>query len=165
MKAKLVLLGICIAVLSMGATTKIKDGKAMTGNSLTSFGEYTVVNSDVPMIYKKQALKTYDLSYENSNKPVSIGVLCEDELQCKTFIVRCPEFEIEYVCVNHVFGVKKIENRFQELSKEEMELKLNKVSYFSQKVICQNIKSEDELLGLIACYFPNLIREEYQADL
>ncbi|WP_346854097.1 hypothetical protein [uncultured Draconibacterium sp.] len=164
MKTKLVLLSICIAILSMGATAKIKDGKAMTGNSLTEFGKYTIVNSDVPMVYNDQALKTFELTYENTNNPVTIGLLCEDKEKCKTFIVRTDDFEIEYTCKNQVFGVKKIEPRFQELPKEEMEMKLNKVSYYSQRVICQNKKSEDELLGLIACYLPDLVNDEYQAS-
>ncbi len=164
MKTKLVLLAICVALLSMGATAKIKDGKAMTGNSLTSFGKYTIVNSDIPMVYENQVLKTYDLTYENTNNKIRIGILCEDKLKCKTFIVRTDEFEIEYACRNNVFGVKKIEKRFQELPKEEMDLKLNKVSYYAQRVICQNKKSEDDLLGLIACYFPDLVNEEYQAS-
>ncbi|MCY1723360.1 hypothetical protein OU798_23620 [Prolixibacteraceae bacterium Z1-6] len=164
MKTKLVLFSICLAILSMGATAKIKDGKALTGNSLTEFGKYTVVNSDVPMVYKNQVLKTFELTYENTDNPIRIGLLCEDELKCKTFIVRTDDFEIEYTCRNNVFGVKKIEKRFQKLPKEEMELKLNKVAYYSQRVICQNKKSEDELLGLIACYLPDLVNDEYQAS-
>jgi hypothetical protein len=45
-----------------------------------------------------------------------------------------------------------------------MDAKLNRVSYFAQRVICTNKKSEDELLGLIACYFPALVNEDYQAN-
>lgn len=164
MKTKLVLFSICIAILSMGATAKIKDGKAMTGNSLTEFGKYTIVNSQAPMVYQDQVLETYELTYENTSVPVRIGILCEDEKKCKTFIVRTEEFEIEYACRNNVFGVKKMESRFQQLPKEEMELKLDKVAYYAQRVICQNKKSQDDLLGLIACYFPDLIKDEYQAS-
>lgn len=164
MKTKLVLFSICLAILSMGATAKIKDGKAMTGNSLTEFGKYTIVNSQAPMVYQDQVLETFELTYENTSAPVRIGILCEDEKKCKTFIVRTEEFEIEYACRNNVFGVKKMESRFQELPKEEMELKLDKVAYYAQRVICQNKKSQDDLLGLIACYFPDLIKDEYQAS-
>ncbi|WP_319267691.1 hypothetical protein [uncultured Draconibacterium sp.] len=164
MKTKLVLFSICIAILSMGATAKIKDGKAMTGNSLTEFGKYTIVNSSAPMVYENEVLDTYELTYENTNAPVRIGVLCEDKKNCKTFIVRTDEFEIQYACRNNVFGVKKMEPRFQELPNEEMELKLDKVAYYAQRVICQNKKSEDDLLGLIACYFPDLVKDEYQAN-
>ncbi|MEN8116366.1 MAG: hypothetical protein ABFS16_05275 [Bacteroidota bacterium] len=163
MKTKLILLSICVAILSMGATAKIKDGKALTGNSLTDFGKYTITKSDAPMVYKNEVLKTFDLTYENTTNPVRIGVVCEDE--CTTYIVRTEEFEVEYACRKGVFGVKKIEKRFQELPKEEMDLKLNKVSYYAQRVICgSNKKCEDDLLGLIACYFPDLINEDYQAS-
>jgi hypothetical protein len=60
--------------------------------------------------------------------------------------------------------VKKLEAQYQQLPKEEMDAKLDRVNYFAQRVICQNKKSEDELLGLIACYFPKLIKEDYQAN-
>jgi len=163
MKAKLFLFTICLAILGMGATAKIKDGKAMTGNSLTDFGKYTLVNSDAPMVVNNKVVKTYELTYENTDNPIRIGVVDDKKKDCKTFIVRSDEFEIEYTCIKGVFGVRKMESKYQELPKEEMELKLNKVSYYAQRVICQNKKSEDELLGLIACYFPNLVNEEYQA--
>ena len=39
---------------------------------------------------------------------------------------------------------------------------LDKEGYFTQRVISQKPKTEGELLGLIACYFPNLIKDEYQ---
>jgi hypothetical protein len=162
MKAKLVLFTICVALLSFTVDAKIKDGKTMTGNSLSEFGKYTVTQSDNPMVYKDQVLETYELTYENTNNPVFIGVL--KEKKCRSFIVRNDEFEIQYTCNNGVFGVKKIEKRFQTIPKEELEMKLNKVSYYAQRVICQEKKSTDEILGLIACYFPDLVNEEYQAS-
>lgn len=162
MKAKLVLLAICVALLSVNVNGKIKDGKAMTGNSLSDFGQYTITHSESPMVYQNKVLETYDLNYENTANPLRIGVL--QERKCKTFIVRNDEFEIQYTCNNGYFGVKKIEKRFQEIPKEEMEVKLNKVGYYAQRVICQDKKSTDDLLGLIACYFPDLVNEEYSAS-
>ena len=164
MKTKLVLLSVCLAILSMATTAKIKDGKAMSGNSLTEFGRYTIVNSSSPMVCDDKVLETYELTYANTNHPVQIGVLSEDNKKCTTFIVRTDDFEIQYACKNHVFGVKKMEPRFQQLPKEEMNLKLDRVAYYSQRVICQNRKSKDDLLGLIACYFPDLVKDEYQAN-
>lgn len=162
MKTKLFILTICVALVSLGASAKIKDGKALTGNSLTEFGKYTIVVSDAPMVVNNEVVKTYDLMYENTVNPVRVGLVQEE--QCTTFVVRTDEFEIQYSCNKGVFGVKKIESRFQTLPKEEMDAKLNRVSYFAQRVICTNKKSEDELLGLIACYFPALVNEEYQAN-
>jgi hypothetical protein len=162
MKTKLFILTICVALVSLGASAKIKDGKALTGNSLTEFGKYTIVASDAPMVINNEVVKTYDLMYENTVNPVRVGLVQEE--QCTTFVVRTDDFEIQYSCNKGVFGVKKIESRFQTLPKEEMDAKLNRVSYFAQRVICTNKKSEDELLGLIACYFPALVNEDYQAN-
>lgn len=162
MKTKLFILTICVALLSLGASAKIKDGQALTGNSLTEFGKYTVMVSDAPMVINGEVVKTYDLMYENTSNPIRVGMVKEDK--CRTFIVRTDDFEIQYSCNNGVFGVKKIENRFQTLPKEEMDAKLDRVNYFSQKVISTNQKSEEELLGLIACYFPKLVKEDFQAN-
>jgi hypothetical protein len=162
MKTKLFILTICVALVSLGANAKIKDGKALTGNSLTDFGKYTVMVSDAPMLINNEEVKTYDLTYENTSEPIRVGVVKTEE--CVTFIVRSGEFEIEYTCNKGVFGVKKIESKYQTLPKEEMDAKLDRVNYFAQRVICKNKKSEDELLGLIACYFPKLVNEEYQAS-
>jgi len=162
MKTKLFILTICVALVSLGASAKIKEGKALTGNSLTEFGKYTITVSDEPMIIASEAVKTYDLMYENTGNPIRVGLVQEE--QCTTFIVRSGDFEIQYSCNKGVFGVKRIESRFQTLPKKEIDAKLNKVNFFSQRVISANKKSEEELLGLIACYFPVLVNEEYQAS-
>ena len=162
MKTKLFLLTICVALLSLGASAKIKDGQALTGNSLTDFGKYTVMVSDAPMVINDEVVKTYDLTYEKTANPIRIGVVKGEE--CVIFVVRTDDFEVQYTCNKGIFGVKKIDPKYQTLPKEEMDAKLDRVSYFSQRVICNNQKSEDELLGLIACYFPSLINDEYQAS-
>lgn len=161
MKAKLVFLSICVLFLGVGASAKFKDGKAITGNSLTNFGKYTIVKSDAPMVVDNKVVKTFDLMYENTSAPVRIGVV--ETKNCTNFLLRSDEFEIQYVCRNNVFGVKKMDKKFRELPAEATDSKLNKASYFAQRIICQNPKTEDELLGLIACYFPHLVNEQYQA--
>jgi len=163
MKTKLFLLSICVLFLSAGASAKIKDGKSLTGNSLTNFGKYTVVKSDAPMVVDDQVLKTFDLTYENTSSPIRIGVL-EEKKNCTTFLLRSDEFEIQYKCNKGVFGVQRMAKEYCELPDEATSSKLNKVSFYSQRVICQNPKTRDELLGLIACYFPNLVNEQYQAS-
>lgn len=163
MKTKLVLLAVCVLALSVvTSAAKIKDGQAMTGNSLSEMGQYTITHSDAPMVYDNQVLPTYELRYENAANPVQIAVV--QDKKCKTFIVRNDEFEVQYTCQNGVFGVKKLDKKFQEIPEEEMNMKLNRVGYYAQRVICNDKKSEDDYLGLIACYFPELVNEEYQAN-
>ena len=162
MKTKLFILTVCVALLSLGASAKIKTGQALTGNSLTEFGNYSITVANAPMMVNNEAVKTYDLMYDNTSNPVKIGVVKTED--CSKFIVRTDEFEVQYTCNKGVFGVKKIEAQNQQLPKEEIDAKLERFNYFSQRVICQDKKSEDELLGLIACYFPKLIKEDYQAS-
>ena len=139
---------------------RIRDGKAITGSSLSEFGNYSIEAAKAPMTVDGQDLKTYELVYENANRAVQIGVL--PAKNCTNFILKTDMFEIEYVCRNHVFGVKKISRSYAGISKEINEVVLDKVGYFAQRIITQNPKTEAELLGLIACYFPNLINESYR---
>jgi hypothetical protein len=162
MKTKIFILTICAALIGVSASAKIKDGRALSGNSLTELGKYKVVNAEAPMVINDKAVTTYDLTYENTSETIRIGLVKDGK--CLNYIVRTGDFEMQYTCNKGMFGVKKTEKRFQEIPKDEVNVKLDKVSYYSQRVICQNKKSEDELLGLIACYFPALMNEEYLAS-
>ncbi len=162
MKTKMYFLGIFLLVLVMGVSAKIKDGQAITGNSLTDFGKYTIMVAENPMVVNNQAVKTYELVYENTANPVRIGVL--KEKKCTTFLIRSEEFEVQYDCNKNVFGVKKMDKKYRELPEASSDSKINKVSFYSQRVISQSPKTEDQLLGLIACYFPTLVDEQYHAQ-
>ncbi len=162
MKTKLLILTICLGLVSLGTSAKIKDSKVLTGKSLTEFGQYSITVSNAPMVVNNEVVKTFDLTYENIKNPVHIGVVRDKNKV--TYIVRSNEFEVLYSCKKGVFGVKSMENKFRTLPKDEMAKKLDEVSFYSQRVICTNEKSEDELLGLIACYFPALVNEKYQAS-
>jgi len=163
MKTKLFILTMGVMVLAFTAMGRHQNEKATTGNSMTDFGKYKITASDEPMVVNNQALPTFDLSYENLNEVVKIGLVQEEK--CITFIVRTDDFEIAYACNNGVFGVKRIDSKYQNLSKEAMDAKINRSSYLSQKVICTNKKPQEELLGLIACFFPNLINDDFRASL
>ena len=75
MKTKLFILTICVALVSLGASAKTKDAKALTGNSLTEFGKYTLMVSDAPMVINDVEVKTYDLMYDNTTNPIRVGLV------------------------------------------------------------------------------------------
>ena len=161
MKTKFFIITICLAIVSFGVQARVKDAKAVTGMSLSEFGKYTIQMTDSPMKINGMELKTYELVYENADRTVQIGVL--PQKKCTNFILKTDLFEIEYVCNKGVFGVKKMNRDYANISKDINEVVLDKVGYFAQRVITQHPKTEEELLGLIACYFPNLIKDEYKA--
>ena len=154
-------LGIFLLTLVMGVSAKVKEGQTITGNSMTNFGKYTIVKSESPMVINNQTVTTYELMYENTANPVRIGVV--KEKKCTTFVVRSDQFEVQYDCNKSIFGVKKMDKKYRELPETSCDSKINKVSFYAQRVISQNPKTEDELLGLIACYFPTLVDEQYHA--
>ena len=160
MKSRLILITLCFAVFSFGLQAKVKDAKPITGKSLTTFGKYTISPVEFPMVIKGEEVKTYELNYANCNRAIQIGVV--PEKNCTNFIMKCDQFEIEYVCKKGVFGVKKMSNAYSDIPKDMNEAVLDRFNYLTQRVISQKPKTENELLGLIACYFPKLIKEEYQ---
>ncbi len=162
MKTKLVLFSIGLVMVGLAASAKMKDGQVLKGNSLTDLGNYSITKSEVPMIVNNKEVETYDLIYENASSPVKIGVI--DEKKCKTFLVRSSEFEAQYACERNFFGVKKMDKKYRQLSEAISDAKINRVSLYAQRVITQNPKSEEDLLGLIACYLPNLVDKQYLAQ-
>jgi len=110
-----------------------------------------------------ETLKTYDVSYVNSDSPILIGV--KKTKKCMNFIVRSKNFEVEYVCNKHVFGVKRINKEYQTISLSEINQMMDNADFYSQRIISQYPKTEEELLGLIACYFPSLIKDDHLAEL
>lgn len=160
MKTKISFITMALLLVALISSARIKDAKALTGTSLSAFGKYTIEVANSPMKINGEEVKTYQLAYENADRTVTIGVL--PQKTCTNFIIRTSMFEIEYVCNKGIFGVKKINQNYATIAKDMNEVVLDRVGYFSQKVITQNKKTEDELLGLIACYFPNLIKEEYR---
>ena len=163
MKTKLGILTVCLLLVSLFAVAKEKGASLISGQSLTELGQYNISTSTQAMMVGDEMLKTYELIYTNSDSPVLIGV--KKTKKCKSFIVRTDNFEVEYVCNKSVFGVKRISKEYQTISETAINQMLDNANFYSQRVISQYPKSEEELLGLIACYFPSLIKEEHLAEL
>ena len=155
-----VLMTFCIA--AMGAKVKNTTYAELKGNSDTEFGDYRLGKAVTPMVINNQEVKTYKLSYNNAEKNILIGIV--PTKKCRNFIVKSDLFEIEYVCNRGVFGVKMMNSAYSSIDKNKNEEYLDRVQYFAQKVISNSPKSEEELLGLIACYFPHLIKDNYLAQ-
>jgi hypothetical protein len=130
---------------------------------LTELGQYSINTSSEALRIGDETLKTYELKYSNSDSPVLIGV--KKTKKCMNFIVRTDNFEVEYVCNKHVFGVKRINKEYQTVSRETIDKMMDNADFYSQRVISQYPKTEEELLGLIACYFPSLIKDQNLSSL
>jgi hypothetical protein len=161
MKTKMYFFSVCLLLAAFVVTAKKEGGQVISGNSLTDFGAFTLVESQTKMVVANQAIPTWELIYENTSKPLQIGVI--KDKKCTSFLVRSGEFEAQYSCAKNVFGVKKMDSQYRELPEEEFNSKLSKTDFYAQRVISQKPKTEEEMLGLIACYFPNLVDPQYHA--
>ena len=163
MKTKLVTLTFVLLLVGLVTVATGKSTSLISGQSLTELGQYSISNSDEVLTLGGEAVKTYELNYTNSESPVLIGV--KKTKKCMNFVVRTDNFEVEYVCNKHVFGVKRISKEYQTVNSDLINEMMNNAQFYTQRVISQNPKSEEELLGLIACYFPPLIKENYLAKM
>jgi len=163
MKTKLGILTMSLLLVCLFTTAKGSGTSLLSGQSLTELGQYSINVSDDQMKIGDEALKTYELSYSNSDSPVLIGV--KKTKKCMNFIVRTDNFEVEYVCNKHVFGVKRINKDYQTVDAKVVNAMMDNADFYTQRVISQNPKTEAELLGLIACYFPSLIKDEKLASI
>lgn len=161
MKTKLFILTICVALANFGVSAKISDSKTLSGNSLTEFGKYSITVSENAMLINSNPVKTFELTYENADAPVQIGLIREKE--CVTYLVRSDEFEIQYTSKKGSFGVERISHKYQTLPKKEVTAKLSKNNFLSQKILSSNELSTDQHLGLIACFLPQLTNENAMA--
>jgi len=163
MKTKLAFLTFGFLLVSLFAVAKERGTTVVSGQSLTELGQYTISLSPEAIKIGDEVLNTYQLVYSESDSPVLIGV--KKTKKCMNFIVRTEDFEIEYICNKHVFGVKKVNEAYREVDLATVNAMLDNSQYYTQRVISQTPKNEEELLGLIACYFPLLIKEQFRAQI
>ncbi len=161
MKAKLaILVVIFLCIASIGKTS---EHGVIRGDSMTTLGEFSITPALFPLEISGTTFETHLLKYENAKRPIRIGV--ETKKKCVNFIVKGPNFEIEYICDKGVFGAKPISELYQEIKENVNMVVVDKHQLDCQKVISMTEKSNEELLSLIACYLPMLIREQYRMQI
>lgn len=163
MKTGIGILMLCLLLVGYTSTAKTKEASMLSGQSLTELGEYQINQSTQQLMIGNEPVKTYELTYSNGDSPVLIGV--QKTKKCLNFIVRSQNFEIMYICNNHVFGAKRAYKEYQTIPAEQITKLMDNSDYWAQRVISQYPKTEMELLGLIACYFPSLLKDQYVSQL
>lgn len=163
MKTKFGILMVCLLLVSLLSEAKVKEPAVVSGQSLTELGDYSISPAVEDLTCGNETFKTYELSYSNMDTPVLIGV--KKTKKCMNFIIRTNNFEVEYICNKHVFGAKRISKEYQTVPSEVINEMMDNNHFFSQRIISQYPKTEEELLGLIACYLPSLIKDNNLAKL
>ena len=126
------------------------------GKTNTPLGVYTVEKSPDPVMIGDQELETYIISYENSEKQVKVAI--DKEKKCKKYLVCCEDMSIQYICNNEYFGIEKLDRKYTKEGYQTDIHRINQGAFYHQRIITREDKTDRNCLGLIAVYYPQLIR-------
>jgi len=129
------------------------------GNTHCCLGNY-VVDKAIEQVYVDgKALRTFIVTYENSDLTVRIGVDRSNKKSTK-YVVISDDLEIMYQCTdNRYFGVKRLTRDYLDDGFSTSDLSLDRQQYYHQKVITQLPKSEIDHVRLISVFFPKLVKD------
>ncbi|GET31640.1 hypothetical protein PbJCM13498_05030 [Prolixibacter bellariivorans] len=141
-----------VSILFVGPVS----AKTIQGQSNSTLGTYQV-KEIAPVKIGGEELQAYQLSYENSENPITI--LVDKTAKCSNYIVRSKNFEVRYVCNRHGFGAKLVNGKFQRFDPTVNSYYLNEKALENQGKLSTKQLSDEEALGLIAAYFPSLAKD------
>ena len=130
------------------------------GKTNSPLGVFTVEKSDDPVSIDGQDLETYIISYQNSEKELKVAI--DKDKKCKKYLVCCEDMSIQYVCRENYFGIEKLDRKYIKEGYETNLHKLNQGSFYHQRIITREDKTDRNCLGLIAVYYPQLLRNYEQ---
>jgi hypothetical protein len=125
------------------------------GMSFTALGNYKIEVADNPVTLMGKEMKTFIISYANTNMEVTVAF--EKGRKGMTYYVISPTLSIKYVCNGNYFGVQKLGTELEKDGYKTSDSALNSSEYFHQKVLTNGGNCDLENSRLIAAFFPMLI--------
>jgi hypothetical protein len=125
------------------------------GQTYSAMGNYKIEIPDSPVMINGVEMKSFVITYANSNMEVNIAIRTEKKQ--KTYYVLSNALDIQYVCNGQWFGVAFLDKDLEKDDHRTSPSALNKVEYFRQKAITTGESCELDHTKLIAAYFPMLI--------
>lgn len=127
----------------------------LTGSTPTEFGNYTLTPSSNMVVINNVAYKTWDLTYSGNNQKYQVFFAPGENGSC-CFTVRNENFEIQYAKQSTGFGVRVVDPEKRMLKKKDVMKQIDYDQFVSQLVLTSNEKTQEEYLGLVACFMPLL---------
>ena len=156
---KLSLLTILMALFFVATTAKGADlaGNSikLAGNSNTSLGNFEIKELPAATV-NGESLRSFELTYEKAQK--SVLIYLDERAKCRDYVVRSKNLEVAYRCKKGSFGVQLVPAKHVKYKPELNELFLAHEEFAKQQQISEGGQSIEESLGIIASYYPNLLR-------
>jgi hypothetical protein len=125
------------------------------GKTYSALGNYRIEIADNPITLNGKELKTFVISYANSNMEVNVAF--DKSKKGMTYYVLSDVLAVKYVCNGEYFGVYKLGSELEKDGYRTSESALNRSEYFHQKVITRGGACDLDNSKLIAAYYPMLI--------
>ena len=157
----LLLLLIAFGAINAKATDLAGNTINLKGNSNTRFGNYEI--KELPLVsVNGELMRTFELTYEKAQKTVLINL--DERANCRDYIVRSKNLEVRYVCKKTSFGAQLLTGRNMKYDPTLNALFLAQDEFEKQKSISEGGLPIAEALGLIASYYPNLLKRPELLD-
>jgi hypothetical protein len=150
---RIVLTTALILIISL---TSFANQVLFQGHSNSQFGDYKIVALDNRMSFKDKELELYQISYENNG--LSVIVALDKQEKCKKYYVLSEKLPIQYECNGIFFGVKLMDNDLLYNGFPITLDRVNKMEFYSQRVIARGVTDTLDHLNLIASYYPGLYK-------
>jgi hypothetical protein len=125
------------------------------GKTWSPVGDYKIELADNPVTLNGKVMKTFIISYANSNMEVTVAF--DKNRTGMTYYVLSGNLCIKYTCKGGYFGVAKLGKELEKDGFRTSDSALNRAEYFHQKVITAGSLCDLDNSKLIAAYYPMLI--------
>lgn len=153
-------LTICILLITFGfinanATDLAGNSISLKGNSFTALGNYEL--KELPAVSVNGVMmRNFELTYEKAQKTVTIYL--DEQPNCRNYIVRSKNLEVCYKCKKSSFGAQLLSGKQMKYKPEVNALFLAQDEFEKQQKIAEGGLPVDQALGLIASYYPGLLK-------
>ena len=127
----------------------------LKGNSNTSLGNYEIKELP-PVNVNGEMMRNFEITYENAQKTVLIYL--DERSNCRDYVVRSKNLEVRYECRKTSFGVQLLTGKQMKYNPALNNLFINQEEFERQQKISEGSLPIDSALGLIASYYPNLLK-------
>ena len=133
----------------------------LNGQSNTWLGDYQI--KELPAtVQNGQSMRTFELSYANAAK--SVMIYLNERSDCREYVVRSKNLEVKYVCNKNGFGAKLVNGKLRQYDPDVNALFLANDEFRNQGRISDGGLELPSALGLIASYYPGLLKTKNLLD-
>lgn len=151
---KIILTTVLILMVSMYTMANKIVAK---GSSNSPFGNYKIEQLEDHMMLNGKELDKFMITYEKTD--FKVVVVLDKQKTCKKYYVLSDKAPVQYECNGLYFGIKKLDKDLMANGFATCLDNLNREGYYHQRVIESGNTATMNHLELIACYYPELVKE------